>query len=80
MRLFLFLALLFLGGCVSYPPALTPMKGQSAAQQDADARECDHVVHSAARALGTGLLTAWSEHERDEYVACMQAKGYTATK
>ena len=24
-----------------------------------------------------GWATAWSEKERDGYVACMQAKGYT---
>jgi hypothetical protein len=80
MRLFLFLALLFLAGCVSYPPALTPAKGQSAAQQNDDALDCDHQVHGTGRLLTMGVLTAWSDKERDEYVACMQAKGYTPTR
>jgi D-serine deaminase-like pyridoxal phosphate-dependent protein len=79
-RLFLFLALLFLAGCVSYPPALTPTKGQGAAQQDADARECDHQVHGVFRSVTMGWTTAWSDKEREEYVACMQAKGYTRTR
>ena len=69
--------MLALGGCMSYPPALSPAKEQNAAQQDFDARECDHQVHSAASQLVTGMFTAWSEKERDGYVACMQAKGYT---
>jgi hypothetical protein len=34
-------------GYMSYPPALTATRAQSAAQQDADARDCDHQVHSA---------------------------------
>lgn len=42
-----------------------------------NARECDHQVHSGVRSLTMGLATAWSEKERDAYVACMQAKGYT---
>lgn len=71
------LAVLAFGGCMSYPPALSPAKGQTATQQDADARECDHQVHSAGSQLVTGVFTAWSEKERDGYVACMQAKGYT---
>src|SRR5207245_34245 len=70
--------ILTLGGCMSYPPALSPGKGQTAAQQDDDARECDHQVHSGARSLTMGLATAWSEKERADYVACMQGKGYTA--
>ena len=73
--------LLALGGCMSYPPSLSPAKGQTTAQQDADARECDHQVHSAGSQLITGVFTAWSEKERDGYVTCMQSKGYTtATK
>jgi len=70
--------LLLLGGCMSYSPTLSPAKGQNAAQQDSDARECDRQVHSAARTLLMGWGTAWSEKERDGYVACIQAKGYTA--
>lgn len=67
-------------GCASYPPPLSPMKGQTAAQQEADAKDCDHQVHSAASQLVTGVFTAWSEKERDDYVACMKGRGYTATK
>lgn len=72
--------MLAFGGCTSYPPALSPAKRQTAVQQDIDARECDHQVHSAARSMFMGMLTAWSEKERDDYVACMQAKGYTPSK
>jgi hypothetical protein len=69
------------GGCTSYPPPLSPMKGQTAAQQEADAKDCDHQIHSAASQLVAGVFTAWSEKERDDYVACMKGKGYTpATK
>lgn len=68
-----------LAGCASYPPALSPMKGQTAAQQEADAKDCDHQVHSAARSMFIGAFTAWSEKERDDYVACMKVKGYTRT-
>ncbi len=68
---------LSLAGCVSYPPPLSPMKGQTAAQQEADAKDCDHQVHSAGRAMLRGAFTAWSEKERDDYVACMKGKGYT---
>lgn len=72
---------LSLSGCASYPQALSPAKGQTAAQQEADAKDCDHQVHSAARSMFAGVFTAWSEKERDDYVACMKAKGYTtATK
>ena len=65
-----------LAGCASYPPPLSPMKGQTASQQEADAKDCDHQVHSAARSMFAGALTAWSEKERDDYVACMKGKGY----
>jgi hypothetical protein len=75
----LFLAM-FLTGCTSYPPALTPARGQTAAQQEADAKDCDHQVHSAARSMFMGAVTAWSAEERDKYVACMQGKGYTPAK
>lgn len=72
---------LMLSACTSYPPPLSPMKGQTAAQQETDAKDCDHQVHSAARSLFIGAVTAWSEKERDDYVACMKGKGYTpATK
>lgn len=57
-----------LGGCASYPPAVSPAKGQNAGQQDFDARDCDRQVHSGI---------AWSEKERDDYVGCMQVRGYT---
>jgi starvation-inducible outer membrane lipoprotein len=73
------LATALLSGCVSYPPPLSPTKGQTAAQQEFDSKDCDHQVHSAARQLGTGMFTAWSENERDQYVACMKNKGYTPT-
>src|SRR5260370_38490832 len=43
------LLLALLSGCTSYPPALTPARGQTAAQQETDAKDCDHQVHSAAR-------------------------------
>ena len=69
-----------LAGCVHYPPPLAPAKGQSATQQDTDARECDRQVHSAGSTFVTGALTAWSEKERDGYVACMQGRGYTVSK
>ncbi|MGH9892402.1 MAG: hypothetical protein ACREA0_10540 [bacterium] len=70
-----------LAGCASYPPPLSPAKGQIAAQQEADAKECDHQVHSATRSMFMGALTTWSEKERDDYVACMKGRGYTpATK
>jgi hypothetical protein len=69
--------MLALGGCMSYPPALSPAKGQNAGQQDFDARDCDHQVHSAGRSLLIGWATAWSDKEREDYVACMHARGYT---
>lgn len=70
-----------LAGCASYPPTLSPVKDQTAAQQEADAKDCDHQVHSAARSMFVGVFTAWSEKERDDYVACMKGKGYApATK
>jgi len=62
------------------PAHLSPAKGQNAAQQDFDARECDHQVHSAGRSMLIGWATAWSDKERDAYVACMQAKGYTSAQ
>jgi hypothetical protein len=71
---------LLLTACTSYPPPLNPTRGQTAAQQEADARDCDHQVHSAARSMFVGAFTAWSTEERDKYVACMQGKGYTPTK
>ena len=69
-----------LAGCAHYPPPLAPTRGQSAAQQDTDARECDRQVHSGASTFVSGALTAWSEKERDGYVACMQGRGYTVSK
>lgn len=63
-------------GCVSYPPAFHVLKGQTIAQRDADERECALQTHSPARLLTVGILTAWSNAERDQYVACMLAKGY----
>ena len=69
-----------LAGCAHYPPPLAPSRGQSAAQQDNDARECDRQVHSGGSTFVTGVLTAWSEKERDGYVACMEGRGYTASK
>jgi PBP1b-binding outer membrane lipoprotein LpoB len=71
---------LFLAGCASYPPTLAPARGQTASQQEADAKDCDHQVHSAARSMVAGMFTAWSTEERDKYVACMQGKGYTPAK
>jgi starvation-inducible outer membrane lipoprotein len=71
---------LFLAGCTSYPPALAPSRGQTAAQQEADAKDCDHQVHSAGRSMVVGMFTAWSTEERDKYVACMQGKGYMPAK
>jgi hypothetical protein len=65
---------LFLAACTSYPPTLAPARGQTAAQQEADAKDCDHPVHSAACSMVAGVFTAWSTEERDKYVACMQAK------
>jgi hypothetical protein len=75
-------AIILLAGCARahYPPPLVPTRGQSAGQQDADARECDRQVHSAASQLWAGMLTAWSEKERDSYVTCMEGKGYTVSK
>lgn len=63
-----------------YPPPLSPTRGQTAAQQEADAKDCDHQVHSGARTMFAGAFTAWSTEERDKYVACMQGKGYTPSK
>jgi hypothetical protein len=74
------LLLLFLTACTSYPPILAPARGQTAAQQGADAKDFDHQVHSAARSMVAGVFTAWSTEERDKYVACMQGKGYTPAK
>jgi hypothetical protein len=71
---------LLLTACTSYPPPLSPARGQTAAQQEADAKDCDHQVHSAARSMFVGAFTAWSTEERDKYVACMQGKGYTPAK
>lgn len=67
-------------GVTSYPPPLNPTRGQTAAQQEADTKDCDDQVHSAARSMFVGAFTAWSTEERDKYVACMQGKGYTPTK
>ena len=69
-----------LAGCAHYPPPLAPGRGQSAGQQDTDARECDREVHSGASTFVSGVFTAWSEKERDGYVACMQGRGYTVSK
>ena len=74
------LVIVLLAGCVHYPPPLSPTRGQSSSQLDADARECDRQVHSAASQLVAGLFTAWSEKERDGYVACMQGRGYAVSK
>ena len=71
---------MLLTACTSYPPALAPARGQTAAQQEADAKDCDHQVHSAARSMFVGAFTAWSAEERDKYVACMQGKGYAPAK
>jgi hypothetical protein len=71
---------LLLAACTSYRPPLAPARGQPAAQQEVDAKDCDHQVHSAARSMFVGAFTAWSTEERDKYVACMQGKGYTRTK
>ena len=70
------LALLVVG-CVSYPPALSPTRGQTADQQMTDAKDCDHEVHGPVRIVTMDFFTAWSAAERDNYVACMQRKGYT---
>ncbi len=72
--------LALLAGCAHYPPPLSPARGQTAAQQETDAKDCDHQVHSAASQLVAGMFTAWSEKDRDAYVACMQGKGYTVAK
>lgn len=37
-------------------------------------------VHSAGRSMLMGWAIAWSDKERDAYVACMQAKGYTSAQ
>jgi HPt (histidine-containing phosphotransfer) domain-containing protein len=71
---------LLVTACTSYPPPLAPARGQTAVQQEADAKDCDHQVHSAARSMTVGAFTAWSTEERDKYVACMQGKGYTPAK
>lgn len=80
MRYVWLVSVVFLAGCMSYPPPLSPAKGQTAAQQEIDAKDCDHEVHSAARSMFVGAFTAWSTEERDKYVACMQRKGYTPAK
>lgn len=72
--------LVFLASCTSYPPALAPVNGQTVAQQEADAKDCERLVHSAARTMFAAVFTAWTTDERDTYVACMQGKGYTPTK
>jgi len=72
--------ILMLSGCAHYPPTFSPARGQTTAQQEADARDCDRQVHGAGRTMTAGALTAWSEKERDEFVACMQGRGYTADK
>ena len=74
------LPMLLLASCAHYPPPLNPTKGQTAAPQEADAKDCDHQVHSAGRSMFVGAFTAWSVEERDKYVACMPGKGYTVTK
>jgi hypothetical protein len=74
----LFLA--FLAGCTSYPPTLAPARGQTAAQQETDTKDCDHQVHGTTRSMVAGMFTAWSTEEGDKYVACMQGKGYTPAK
>ena len=68
---------LVLAACVSYPPALSPTKDQTADQQTTDAKACDHEVHGAARLMTMDVFTTWSSEQRDKYVACMQRKGYT---
>jgi len=77
MKLIWIALAILLAGCMSYPPSLSPTKGQTAAQQETDAKDCDHQVHSAGRSMVTGVFTAWSVEERDKYVTCMQGKGYT---
>jgi hypothetical protein len=76
----LILIMFLLAGCAHYPPPFAPARGQSAAQQDTDAGECDRQVHSGASTFVSGAFTAWSEKERDGYVACMQSRGYTVSK
>jgi len=71
---------MLLTACTSYPPTLAPARGQTATQQEADAKDCDHQVHSAGRSMFVGMFTAWSTEERDAYVACMQGRGYTPAK
>lgn len=78
--LWLAVPMLLLTSCAHYPPSLNAAKGQSATQQEADAKDCDHQVHSAASQLVAGMFTAWSEKDRDAYVACMLGKGYTVAK
>jgi hypothetical protein len=56
------------------------VNGQTVAQQEADAKDCERLVHSAARTMFAAVFTAWTTEERDTYVACMQGKGYTPTK
>jgi hypothetical protein len=68
---------LVLAGCISYPPALSPTKGQTADQQIADAKDCDHEVHGPIRIITMDVFSAWSAAERDKYLACMERKGYT---
>lgn len=64
-------------GCASHaPPPLSPIKGQTAAQQEADAEDCASRVHRAARSIGIGVFTDWSEEERYTYLACMEGRGY----
>ena len=75
------LAGILLAGCaMHYPPAFAPGRGQSAAQHDADARDCDRQVHSVGRNMLMGWANAWTEPERDGYLACMQGRGYVAEK
>lgn len=78
MKLAVLALALLLTSCVHHPGTFTPSRGQSAAQQDSDARDCDREVHSAGSQLVTGLFTAWSEKERAGYIACMTARGYVS--
>jgi starvation-inducible outer membrane lipoprotein len=48
---------LLLTACMSHPPPLAPARGPTTAQQEADAKECDHQVHSAARSMFVGAST-----------------------
>ncbi len=67
-------------GCASPDlPSVSPMKRQTAGQQAIDTKDCASQVESAARAIGVGSITGWSEEERSTYLACMEGRGYRVT-